>query len=136
VRQFPAQVFDKVNENFYRITFYELCTRYLSHAFTFAIETNYPSGRSDWEMLGKFHTKYKHQKFLVEFKHYSNKEGNKLKILRFKNAQKEDIDQVKGYEQDILKQFPYFKIRSYVIYIVGNKGFRCFEVLGAGGNDE
>ncbi|MFH0926109.1 MAG: AAA family ATPase [bacterium] len=128
VRQFPAQVFDKVNENFYRITFYELCTRYLSHAFTFAIETNYPSGRSDWEMLGKFHTKYKHQKFLVEFKYYSNKEGNKLKVLGFKKAKKEDIDQVKRYEKDILKQFLYFKIRSYVIYIVGNKGFRCFEV--------
>ncbi|MFH0926698.1 MAG: AAA family ATPase, partial [bacterium] len=126
VSQFPAQIFDKVNENFYRITFYELCTRYLSHAFTFSIETNYPSGRSDWEMLGKFHTKYRHQKFLIEFKYFSNGEGTRLKILRLKKPREAEVEQVKKYEQDILRQFPYFKIRSYVIYIVGNKGFRCY----------
>ncbi|MFH0924140.1 MAG: AAA family ATPase [bacterium] len=128
VKQLPAQIVDKVNENFYRITFYELCTRYLSYSFTFSIENNYPSGRSDWEMLGKFHTRYRHQKYLVEFKYYSNTEGNKLKVLKSKKPKKEDIEQVKGYEQDILRQFPYFKIRSYLIYIMGNKGFRCFEV--------
>ncbi|MFH0925535.1 MAG: AAA family ATPase, partial [bacterium] len=79
VSQFPAQIFDKMNENFFRTTFYELCTRYLSYDFTFAIETNHPSGRSDWEMLGKFHTQYKHQKFLIEFKHFNNTEGKKWK---------------------------------------------------------
>ncbi|MFH0926006.1 MAG: PD-(D/E)XK nuclease domain-containing protein, partial [bacterium] len=84
----------------------------------------------DWEMLGKFHTQYKHQKFLIEFKHFNNTEGKKWKILGLKKARKEELEQVKGYEQDILKQFPYFKIRSYVIYIVGNKGFRCFEIKG------
>ncbi|MFH0924991.1 MAG: PD-(D/E)XK nuclease domain-containing protein [bacterium] len=128
VKQLPAQIFDKVNENFYRTTFYELCTQYLSHAFTFFIETNYPSGRSDWEMLGKYHTQYRHQKYLVEFKHYSNREGTKLKILKIRKPRQEDIKQIKGYEQDILKQFPYFKIRSYIIYILGNKRFKYFEV--------
>ena len=92
VKQFPAQIFDKVNENFYRTTFYELCTRYLSHAFTFAIETNHPSGRTDMEILGKFHTKYKHQKFLIEFKYFSNRDGKKLNILGLKEARGEDIN--------------------------------------------
>ena len=49
VGQIPAQAFDKVNENFFRTTFYELCTRYLAPDFMFAIEVNHPSGQSDWE---------------------------------------------------------------------------------------
>ncbi|MFH0926027.1 MAG: AAA family ATPase, partial [bacterium] len=101
VKQLPAQIFDKVNENFYRTTFYELCTRYLSHVFTFAIENNYPSGRVDWEMLGKFHTKYKHQKYLIEFKYFSNAEGGKLKLLRLKKSKEKDIEQIRLYEKDI-----------------------------------
>ena len=129
VKQFPAQIFDKVNENFYRTTFYELCTRYLSYDFTFGIEVNHPSGRSDWEMLGKFHTKYKHQKYLIEFKYFSNVEGTKLKILTLDKARPQDIEKVRGYVQDICNQFPYFKIKSYVVYIVSNKGFKCFAII-------
>lgn len=34
--QFPAQVFDKINENFIRCSFFELCSRYLSSCYTFA----------------------------------------------------------------------------------------------------
>ena len=30
IGQIPAQAFDKANENFFRTTFYELCTRYLA----------------------------------------------------------------------------------------------------------
>jgi methionine salvage enolase-phosphatase E1 len=37
IGQIPAQAFDKINENFIRTTFFELCTRYLSDYFTFAI---------------------------------------------------------------------------------------------------
>ncbi|MFH0924522.1 MAG: AAA family ATPase [bacterium] len=128
VKQFPAQIFDKMNENFYRITFYELCSRYLSYDFTLSVENNYPSGRSDWEMLGKFHTKYRHQKYLIEFKYYSNTEGTRLKILKLKEAFQDHIEKVKAYEKDIQNQFPYFKIKSYLIYIVGNKGFKCFGI--------
>lgn len=50
--QFPAQVFDKINENFIRCSFYELVSRYLSHCYTFAIEQNNSVGRSDFEMIG------------------------------------------------------------------------------------
>ena len=128
ISQFPAQIFDKINENFFRTTFYELCTRYLSPWFTFAIESNYPSGRTDWEMLGKFHTRYKHQKFLIEFKHYKHKEADRLGTLKLKQPQKEHIEQVKRYEADVQRMFPYFKIRTYIIYIAGNRGFRCFEI--------
>ncbi len=30
VGQLPAQLFDHMNENFFRTTFFELCTRYLA----------------------------------------------------------------------------------------------------------
>ena len=35
--QFPAQVFDKINENFIRCSFYEVLSRYLSNCYTFAV---------------------------------------------------------------------------------------------------
>ncbi len=43
-----AQVFDKINENFIRCSFYELVSRYLSNCYTFAIEQNNSVGRSDF----------------------------------------------------------------------------------------
>ena len=53
IGQLPAQLFDRMNENFFRTTFFELCSRYLARDFSFGVEVNHPSGRSDWEMLGK-----------------------------------------------------------------------------------
>ena len=80
--QFPAQVFDKMNENFVRCSFYELCSRYLSWAYTFALEQNNPA----------------------------------------------DAAQVKEYAKVILAKFPYYNVRTYVVYIVANKGYRFWEV--------
>jgi len=41
IRQFPEAIFTSVNENFYRTTFYELCSRYLSTWFTWNVERSY-----------------------------------------------------------------------------------------------
>lgn len=128
IGQIPAQACDKMNENFYRTTFYELCTRYLSRNFIFTIETNYPSGRSDWEMLGKYHTLYKNQKWVVEFKHFKKEEAKKQKIYELKAVREEERKQVEGYAQDILREFPEYSIRKYVIYTVSCETFRMFEV--------
>lgn len=128
IGQIPAQACDKINENFYRTTFYELCTRYLSMDFVFTIETNYPSGRSDWEMLGKYHTHYKNQKWVIEFKHFSKDEAKKKRIYDLESAREEDRTQVEGYAQDIVREFPEYKIRKYVIYTISCETFRCFEV--------
>lgn len=38
VSQLPEAVFAKMNENFYRTTFFELCSRYLSRWFTWSVE--------------------------------------------------------------------------------------------------
>jgi hypothetical protein len=124
--QFPAQAWDKINENFIRCTFYELCTRYLSRYFTLSMEVNYPSGRSDWEMTGKYHTKYKNTKTIIEFKYLPSKEADH--ILSLDAPLKADAGQVLGYKKDALEKFPHFSIEACVIYVAGNKGFRYFRI--------
>lgn len=58
IGQLPESVFMQVNENFYRTTFYELCSRYLSPWFTWNVERSYPEGRSDLEFVGKFNERF------------------------------------------------------------------------------
>ncbi len=58
VSQLPEVLFQQVNENFYRTTFYELCSRYLFRWFTWHVERSYPQGKSDLEWVGKYHEKF------------------------------------------------------------------------------
>ena len=128
VKQIPAQCFDKANENFFRTTFYELCTRYLSRNFILNVEVNYPSGRSDWELLGKYHTEYKNLKYIVEFKHFSKIKAKKLKIQELQEPFEEDVIQVQNYADDILRDFSEYNISKFIIYTISAKSFRFFEV--------
>lgn len=124
--QFVAQRFDKMNENFVRNTFYELCVRYLSGDYTFAIKQNYPSGRCDWEMTGRPRTPRHHRKELVELKYFTAKEMRKIKALTAPYPK--DVEQVVGYAHDAIAMFPACRVRRYVIYVMANKGFRLWEV--------
>ncbi|NCC53325.1 MAG: hypothetical protein EOM20_19230 [Spartobacteria bacterium] len=54
VSQLPEAIFAQGNENFYRMTFMDLCSRYLSKWFTFDVQRSYPRGRSDLEFAGRF----------------------------------------------------------------------------------
>ncbi|WP_455638839.1 AAA family ATPase [Parabacteroides sp.] len=124
--QFPAQSFDKMNENFIRNTFYELCNRYLSSEYLFALEQNYPSGRADWEITGRPGTSYHKNKQIVEFKYFPSKEAKR--ILALEAPHTEDVDQVRRYAADAKEIFPEFHIRRFVIYVAANKGYRIWEV--------
>lgn len=124
--QFPAQSFDKMNENFIRNTFYELCNRYLSSEYLFALEQNYPSGRADWEITGRPGTAYHKNKQIVEFKYFPSKEAKR--ILALEAPWQEDTEQVCRYAADAQDLFPEFNIRKFVIYVVANKGYRIWEV--------
>lgn len=124
--QFPAQSFDKMNENFIRNTFYELCNRYLSSEFLFALEQNYPSGRADWEITGRPGTAYHKNKQIVEFKYFPSKEAKR--ILALEAPRQEDTEQVCRYVADAQDLLPDFNIRKFVIYVVANKGYRIWEV--------
>ncbi|MEA1973842.1 MAG: PD-(D/E)XK nuclease domain-containing protein, partial [Candidatus Cloacimonadota bacterium] len=128
VKQIPAQCFDKANENFFRTTFYELCTRYLSRNFIFNVEVNYPSGRSDWELLGKYHTKYKNLKYIIEFKHFSKEKAKKQKIKELEKPFEADVIQVTNYAHDIVKDFPEYNISKFIIYTISAETYRIFTV--------
>lgn len=124
--QFPAQVFDKINENFIRCSFYELVSRYLSSCYTFAIEQNNSVGRSDFEMTGIPGTDYYTDDRVVEFKYYHAKDADRM--LALTKPLPEHVEQVKGYAADTKRKFPNYHVRSYIVYICANKGWKCWEV--------
>ena len=124
--QFPAQVFDKINENFIRCSFFELVSRYLSSCYTFAIEQNNSEGRADFEMTGIPGTDYYTDDRLVEFKYYKAKEAEKM--LELDVPLPEHVEQVHRYAEDTLRHFPNYKVRTYMVYICANRGWKCWEV--------
>jgi hypothetical protein len=129
ISQLPEAIFDQVNENFYRTTFYELCSRYLSTWFTWNIERSYPQGRSDLEFVGKYHEKFADLRWVIEFKYYSNTKWSRLKTsIEAFHVQEEDTRQIEGYAQGLTREYPKADIRLFVIYCIGNQGFRVFEV--------
>jgi hypothetical protein len=129
VSQLPEAIFAQVNENFYRTTFYELCSRYLSSWLAFTVESSYPQGRSDLEFIGKFHEKFAGRRWVIEFKYYSNSELTKMKttVENF-TLQEADTEQIRGYAAGLRSQYAEAVISLHVIYCFGNQGFRVFEV--------
>jgi len=129
VSQLPEAVFRQVNENFYRTTFFELCSRYLSRWFTFNVERSYPQGRSDLEFVGKYHERFAGMRIVIEFKYFSNAELRKMKssVKKFR-LRREDTLQIAGYVAGLKQEYPEAKISQYVIYCFGNQGYRVFDV--------
>jgi len=129
VSQLPEAIFQQVNENFYRTTFYELCSRYLSHWFVWHVERSYPQGKSDLEFVGKYNEKFAGLRWVIEFKYYSNTKFKELKtsIEKFELIEA-DTDQINGYVEGLQKEYPEANISQFVIYCFGNQGFRVFTV--------
>ncbi|MEZ4729928.1 MAG: AAA family ATPase [Caldilineaceae bacterium] len=133
VSQLPEVIFQKMNENFYRTTFYELCSRHLSRWFTWHLERSYPQGKSDLEFVGKYNERYANLRWVIEFKYYSNAEFKKFKTtLADFPLQAEDTEQINGYAVGLQQEFPRAHIERYVIYCIGNQGFRVFAVTHSG----
>ena len=128
VGQIPAQAFDKVNENFFRTTFYELSNRYLSRYFRFAIEVNRHSGRSDWEAIGREGTQFENRAAVIEFKHFPKAKGEKLGVQGWDAPRQDEIDQVDRYAADLTRDYPELTVRRHIVYIVGAAGFRFFNL--------
>lgn len=131
ISQLPEAIFQKVNENFYRTTFYDLCNRYLSPWFSWHLERSYAEGKSDLEFVGKYNAKFANLRWVIEFKYYSREEfKKKFKRTKLENfhLQAEDTVQVNGYALGLQREFPRAHIERYVIYCIGNQGFRLFTV--------
>ena len=121
ISQFPEAIFAQVNKNFYRSTFFELCSRYLSKWFTWNVERSYPSGKSNLEFAGL--------RWVIEFKYYSNSEFRRLNTsIDAFELQPEDTQQIAGYVGGLRAQYPEAQIAQYVIYCFGNQGYRVFAV--------
>ena len=128
VSQLPEAIFQQVNENFYRTTFYELCSRFLSRWFVWHVERSYPQGRSDLEFVGKYNEKYAGLRWVVEFKYFSNAEFKKLKTsIEDFQVRTEDTEQIDGYAEGLRAEYPKAEISKFVIYCFGNQGFRVFQ---------
>ena len=127
VSQLPAAIFENVNENFYRTTFFELCSRYLSPWFTWNVERSYPQGKSDLEFVGKYHEQFAGLRWVIEFKYFSNTatRAKKFRIDQFELI-KTDDDQIRGYAEGLRQEYPEAKVALFVIYCFGNQGFRIF----------
>ena len=93
--QFPAQVFDKINENFIRCS-------------------------------GIPGTDYYKDDRLAEFKYFKAKEAERM--LALSDPRPEDVAQVLAYAKDTKEKFPHYHVRSYIVYICANKGWKCWEV--------
>ena len=129
VSQLPEAIFQQVNENFYRTTFFELCSRYLSKWFTWNIERSYPQGRSDLEFVGKFHECFAGLRIVIEFKYFSNAEFKRFKTtIEDFRLREEDTVQIAGYVAGLRQEYPQARISQFVIYCIGNQGFRVFEI--------
>ncbi len=127
VSQLPEAIFQQVNEDFYRTTFYELCSRYLSKWFTWNVERSYPQGRTDLEFVGKYHEQFAGLRWVIEFKYYSDTKFRKLKTdIEAFQLQAEDTEQIAGYAEGLRKEYPEAQISQFVIYCIGNQGFRVF----------
>ncbi|SLM28172.1 conserved hypothetical protein [Desulfamplus magnetovallimortis] len=131
ISQLPEAIFQQVNENFYRTTFYELCSRYLSRWFIWNVERSYPKGRSDLEFVGKYSECFAGIRLVIEFKYFSNAEFKKFKttISDF-TLQDEDTMQIAGYVEGLATEYPEAKVSQYVIYCIGNQGWRIFKIKG------
>jgi hypothetical protein len=129
VSQLPEAVFAQVNENFYRTTFFELCSRHLSPWFTWNVERTYPTGRTDLEFVGKFNDCFADTRMVIEFKYFSNTEFKKQKtpINEFQ-LREEDLEQIKGYVEGLKTEYPEARVSMHVIYCFGNMGFKVFDV--------
>ncbi len=137
VSQLPEAIFQQVNENFYRTTFFELCSRYLSEWFTWNVERSYPHEKSDpfgrlragLEFVGKYHQQFAGLRWVIEFKYYSNSTFKKLKTtLEEFPLQTEDTEQIAGYVEGLKQEYPEARVSQFVIYCFGNQGFRVFEL--------
>lgn len=126
VKKIPAQAFDKANENFFRTTFFELCTRYLPRYFRFAIEVNRASGRSDWEAIGRDKTPFENQAAIIEFKHYPRAKADQLGVAGWTAPPTDAVEQVTAYAADLKRDYPELTISRHVVCTIGAADYRFF----------
>lgn len=124
----PAQAFDKANENFFRSMFFLIAHRHIPRSMDVNIEQNTHSGRYDLRFLGALDSPWKDYEMLVEFKHFSVDGAKEAGIDSWTTPPQGDIDQVNQYAMEQLRIYPDATFSKHLIYTIGGKTFRHFEV--------
>ncbi|MEM7533755.1 MAG: AAA family ATPase, partial [Chloroflexota bacterium] len=129
IEKLPETIFAQVNENFYRTTFYEVCTQHFPPWFLLNVETSYPKGKSDLEFIGKNERQFAGMHWIIEFKYYSKTKMREkdVKIQTFE-AVADDIVQVQGYGEGLRQKSPDADLSMFLVYCFANEGFRVFPV--------
>ena len=65
---------------------------------------------------------------MIEFKYYPTPNLKAQDTLTDFQQQAEDTQQITGYSLRLQQEFPRAHIERYVIYCIGNQGFRVFAV--------
>ena len=64
--------------------------------------------------------------YRTHVKYYRSKDADRM--LALTEPLVEHVEQVKGYAADTKRKFPNYHVRSYIVYICANKGWKCWEV--------
>lgn len=56
------------------------------------------------------------------------KVGDEKRMMALGAPSVDDVEQVKGCAQNVLAKFPYYNVRTFVAYIMTNKGCCFWEV--------
>jgi hypothetical protein len=76
--------------------------------------------------MGRPHTQFENQALLIEFKHFTRAEGERLGVLEWTEARPDDIAQVTGYAEDLKRRYPKLTVRRHVVYTVACEEPRFF----------
>ncbi|MEI6386085.1 MAG: PD-(D/E)XK nuclease domain-containing protein [Spirochaetota bacterium] len=127
IRSIPAQTFDKANENFYRSTFFALCSRYLQRYFVFNAELNLPSGRADLVAYGRAGEIFAKQLVLFEFKHLSRERARREDLSSWTEGRPEDAAQADRCIGELLPVHQGRSCSRHLVYSSGNAEYRFFK---------
>ena len=123
----PAQVFDKMNENFFRTTFTSRCMDSLAEFYSFEMECNSPEGRCDFLAIPK--PGFAKSARLVEFKYFTNAAAEKGNVLGRKNPDVETVEQALAYRTALARRPVWnHSIDATVVEICGNTGYNWFDL--------
>ena len=65
---------------------------------------------------------------LVSANAYASPPDEVERMLALSDPRPEDVAQVLAYAKDTKEKFPHYHVRSYIVYICANKGWKCWEV--------
>ena len=121
----PAQAFDKMNENFFRMTFTSRCMDVLPMFYSFETEYNSSEGRCDFLAIPK--AGFVKPARLVEFKYFTNASAEKGKILGRDEPDAETVEQALDYRRALARRPDWnHRIDATVVEVCGNAGYNWF----------